>query len=139
MFYNPSINEIWYSSKEVVNDFYYTFGADAPDFHKDNMLIFNWTQSTGNLQVRTTGALPTGMYINSCLIGSTAAQTRQLVSPGAPYDLYTGGISVGGRLDTFIAPNSVIQPGTLMPSYHIITYRTGNITTVWIKRIQNNT
>jgi len=137
MFYNPSIGEICYSSKEVVNDFYYVLNADTPDFHKDNMLIFSWTNSTGTLQVRSTGALPTGMYVNSCIIGGTTVWTTQMIISAATYDVYSGGIPNESRLDAFIAPNSV-QPG-LMPSYHIIAYRTGAASTIWIKRIQNNT
>ena len=139
MFYNPTINEICYSSKEVVNDFYYMFNSNAPDFYKDNMMIFSWTNSTGLLQLRSTGALPSGMIINSSLIGGAqgSVYNASVSAPATTYGLYSGEIPSGSRLDAFVSSNSV-YPG-LMPAYHIICHRTGGCTTIWIKRIQDNT
>ena len=139
MFYNPTINEICYSSKEVVNDLYYMFNSNAPDFYRDNMIIFSWTNSSGLLQLRSTGALPSGMIINSILIGGVHGSVWNVsVSvPAQQYGLYSGEIPSGSRLDALVSPNAV-TPG-LMPSYHIICHRTTNATTIWIKRIQDNT
>ena len=67
------------------------------------MLIFSWTDSTGNLEVKTTGALPTGLIINSCLIGGTTVNNNIVLNSADGIPVYSEG------LDAHIAVINVIE------------------------------